>query len=147
VKRAIEKLAATVETALQKSDWKVILQAARQASKMPGRCSERAPIAEAVKQARQWAADEFDAIVQAAAAGGDLTPLRKRLGIVRQHFAGEPEAVEVDVGMKALQRLQLVREIEVAPNPAKDLRPRSAEPYKGTRWAGVFVSASVPPGK
>jgi hypothetical protein len=39
-------------------------------------------------------------------------------------------------------------EVEAAPNPARDLRERSAAPYKGTRWEAVFGKpATAPPGK
>jgi len=145
VRKALEKPAAAVAVALPKSDWKVILQAARDAARSTGRCTERTTIAAAEKQARTWAAGELDAIARAAAAGDDVAALRKRLAAVKAPFAGEPEAADVDAGLKALQKLAFVREVEADGNPAKDLRPRSAEPFKGTRWATVFDKPTTAP--
>lgn len=82
-----------------------------------------------------------------AAAGGELLPRRKPMAPVQQHFGSGPEDADAVTGAKALQRLQVVREVEAAPNPAKDLRPRSAEPFKGTRWSALFVPAAATPGK
>lgn len=147
VRKALEKPAAAATAALAKSDWKAVLAAAREAAKSTGRCPERTVLADAESKAREWAATELDAIVQAAAAGGELPPLRKRVALVKQHFGSEPEGVDADTGAKALQRLQVVREVEAAPNPAKDLRPRSAEPFKGTRWTALFVPAATKPAK
>ncbi|MFY9344353.1 MAG: hypothetical protein WAT39_17810 [Planctomycetota bacterium] len=145
VRKALEKPAAAAAAAAPKADWKTVLAAAREAAKSTGRCPERKAIAEAEKLARDHAAAELDAIVQAAAGGGDLAALRKRLVALKAPFAGEPEAADCDNGYKALQRLQVVREVEAGGNPAKDLRPRSAEPWKGTRWTAIFDKPAAPP--
>jgi hypothetical protein len=145
VRKALEKPAASATAAAAKADWKTVLTAAREAKKSMGRCPERTAIANAEKQARNWAAGELDAIAQAAATGGDLAALRKRLTAVKAPFAGEPEAADVDTGLKALQRLAFVREVEAGGNPARDLRPRSAEPFQGTRWTAVFDKPTTPP--
>ena len=68
----------------------------------------------------------------------DPAGLRKRLGVVEQKFASEPEAADVDAGMKALQKLVFVREGEATGNPARDLRERHAAPFKDTRWVALF---------
>lgn len=138
VQKALAKTAASATAAAEKGDWKAVLTAASQAKKTKGRCAERTAIAVAEAKARGHAAAELDAVVAAARKGEDLAALRKRLTELRRPFAGEPEAVECDTGIKALQRLQLVREVEARGNPAKDLRPRSKEPFAGTRWTAVF---------
>jgi hypothetical protein len=143
VRKQLEKPAATATAAAAKSDWKAVLVAAREAAKSTGRCPERTAIRAAEQQARAWATGELDGVVKDAAAGAELPPLRKRLAAVRGHFAGEPEAADVDTGLKALQRLQVVREVEAAPNPARDLRERSAAPYQGTRWTAVFTKPAA----
>lgn len=138
VRKQLEKAAAAVGPAADKGDWAAVLVAAREARKSWGRCSERTAITTAEKQARAWAAYELDAAVQEAKAGGDLPALRKRLAVVKQKFAGEPEAVDADTGLKALQKLALVREVETTGNAARDLRERHAAPFKDTRWTAVF---------
>ncbi len=144
VRKALEKHAAAAAAALAKSDWKLVLAAAREAKKSTGRCPERKTIVEAERKARAWAVAEFESIVQAANAGGELVSLRKRLTAMKAPFAGEPEALDCDAGLKALQRLQVVREVEAGGNPAKNLRPRSAEPFKGTRWTALFEPPVAP---
>jgi len=138
VRKRLEKHAATVGPAAEQGNWRVVLAAAREAGKSTGRCPERDAIAAAEKQARTWAAGELDGVVQEAKTGGDLVPLRKRLRVVKDKFAGEPEAADVDTGMAALKKLALVREVEAAGNPARDLRERHAEPFKDTRWVALF---------
>jgi len=145
VRKALEKHAASAAAAAAKADWKTVLTAAREAKKSTGRCPERTTIAAAEKQARNWAAGELDTIARAAAAGDDLAALGKRLAAVKAPFAGEPEAADADAGLKALQKLAFVREVEAGGNPAKDLRPRSAEPFKGTRWAALFDKPTTAP--
>lgn len=142
VRKALENPAASATAAAEKGDWKAVLSAASQAKKTKGRCAERAAIAAAEAKARAHAAAEFDAVVAAARTGEDLAALRKRLTELKRPFAGEPEAAECDTGIKALQRLQFVREVEARGNPAKDLRPRSKEPFAGTRWTAVFDAPS-----
>jgi hypothetical protein len=147
VRKSLEKPAAAATAAAAKSDWKTVLGAAREARKSTGRCVERKAIVEAEKLARAWAAAELSAVVEGATGGGELAPLRKRLAAVKTPFVGEPEATDCDNGLKALQRLQVVREVEAGGNPAKDLRPRSAEPFKGTRWTALFDKPAGPAGK
>lgn len=147
VRKQLEKPAATAMAAVAKSDWKTVLVAAREAGKSTGRCPERASIRAAEQQARAWAAAQLDTAAQEAAAGGDLVAVRKRLAAVKQHFTGEPEGADAETGSKAVQRLQTVREVEANPNPARDLRERSAAPYKGTRWAAIFAKPSDKPGE
>jgi hypothetical protein len=145
VRKQLEKPAAAATAAAAKGDWNPVLAAAREARKSTGRCPERTAIADAEKQARTWAEAQLAAAVASAAAGGDLAPLRKQLAAVKQHFAGEPEAADAENGAKALQRLQTVREVEAGGNPARDLRERSAAPWKGTRWEAVFAKPPVAP--
>jgi hypothetical protein len=142
VQKQLEKHAASATAAVAKNDWKAVLAAAREARKSTGRCPQRTAIADAEKLARAWAESQLAGVAQQAAAGGDLAPLRKQLAAVKQQFAGEPEAADADTGTKALQRLQVVREVEAAPNPARDLRERSAAPFQGTRWQTIFAKAS-----
>jgi hypothetical protein len=138
VRKQLEKHAAAVGTAVEKGDWQPVLLAAREERKSTGRCPERDVIRGAEKKAREWAAAELDGVVQQAKASGDIVALRKKLGVVKQKFAGEPEAADVETGLKALQKLGLVREVEAGGNPAKDLRERNAAPWKGTRWSAMF---------
>ena len=138
VRKQLEKHAGTVGAAAEKGDWQAVLVAAREERKSVGRCPERDVIKGAEKKAREWAAAELDGVVQQAKAGGDIVALRKRLGVVKQKFAGEPEAADVETGLKAMQKLGLVREVEAGGNPAKDLRERNSAPFKGTRWIAMF---------
>ncbi|HEX6811030.1 MAG TPA: hypothetical protein VF384_05335 [Planctomycetota bacterium] len=138
VRKQLEKHAAAVGPAADKGDWQPVLIAAREAKKSSGRCPERDAIQAAEKKAREWVAAELDAVVQQAKVGGDNVALRKKLGVVKQKFAGEPEAADVETGLKALTKLNLVREVEAGGNPARDLRERHAAPFKGTRWAAMF---------
>jgi hypothetical protein len=138
VRKALEKHAAAVGPAAEKGNWPVVLVAAREARKSIGRCPERAAIRAAEQQAREWGGSELAAIVKEAKAGGDISALRKRLTVVRQKFPGEPEAEDADQGLKALQKLALVRDVEAAGNPARDLRVRHAAPFAKSRWVEVF---------
>jgi len=145
VRKQLGKHAATVGPAAEKGDWQTVLVAAREEKKSTGRCPERDVIRAAEKKAREWAAAELDGVVQQAKAGGDIVALRKKLGVVKQKFAGEPEAADVETGLKALQKLTLVREVEAGGNPAKDLRERNKAPFKDTRWFALF-DKPAPPG-
>jgi hypothetical protein len=145
VQKALAKPAATATAAAAKGDWKPVLAVAREAKKTTGRCPERTAIAAAEKQARDYAAAEFAAVLAAAATPGDLAPLKKRLTALKAPYAGEPEATDCDTGLKALQQLQFVRDVEARGNPAKDLRARTAEPFQGTRWTALFVPAAAAP--
>jgi hypothetical protein len=145
VQKALVKPAATATAAAAKGDWKSVLAAAREAKKSTGRCAERNAIAAAEKQARDYANAEFAAVIAAAATKGDVVPLKKRLTALKAPFAGEPEAADCDTGVKALQQLHFVREVEARGNPAKDLRSRSAEPFQGTRWTALFVPVAAAP--
>ena len=138
VRKQLEKHAAAAGPAADKGDWQVVLTAAREARKSTGRCPERDTIVAAETKARAWAAGELDGVVQLAKTSTDLAALRKKLGVVKQKFTGEPEAADADTGMKALQKLALVREVEAAGNPARDLRERHAAPFKDTRWVALF---------
>ena len=73
--------------------WQPVLIAAREERKSVGRCPERDVIRAAEKKAREWAAAELDGVVQQAKAGGDIVAMRKRLGVVKQKFAGEPSVL------------------------------------------------------
>lgn len=138
VRKQLEKPAAAVGPAAEKGDWRVVLTAAREAQKSTGACPERDAIAAAEKNARAWAEGELNDVVKLAKTSTDFAGLRKRLGVVKQKFSGEPEAADVDTGMKALQKLVLVREVEATGNPARDLRERHAAPFKDTRWVALF---------
>ena len=144
VRKQLEKHAATAGPAADKSDWPVVLTAAREARKSTGRCPERDAITTAEIKARAWAAAEIESVVQAAKSSTDLAPLRKKLSAVKQKFPGEPEATDADTGLKALQKLGLVREVEAGGNPARDLRERHAAPFKDTRWVALFEKPAAP---
>ncbi|HEX5052158.1 MAG TPA: hypothetical protein VFZ65_10320 [Planctomycetota bacterium] len=147
VQKQLAKHSAAANAAVAKGDWKVVLGAAREAAKTTGRCAERTAIRTAEQQARTWANEQLEACVKGASSGADLAPFRKQLGAVKTHFAGEPEGVDAETGLKALQRLTMVREVEANPNPARDLRERSAAPFQGTRWVAIFAKPAQPGGK
>ncbi|MEQ1632626.1 MAG: thioredoxin family protein [Planctomycetota bacterium] len=144
VRAALAKAAAAATPAADKGDWKAVLAAARVAKQSTGRCPERVAIAAAEQKARDYAEAEFAAVLEAANAGGDLASLRKRLTTLKAPFAGEPEAADCDLGLKALPKLQFVRDVESRGNPAKDLRPKTAEAFKGSRWTALFVPPAAP---
>ena len=145
--KLLAKHAVAATGAAAKGDWKVVLAAAREAAKSSGRCAERTAIRTAEKQARAWANEQLDACVQGASSGADLVPIRKQLVAVKTHFVGEPEGADAETGIKAMQRLTTVREVEANPNPARDLRERSAKPFQGTRWVAIFTKPTQPAGK
>lgn len=142
VRAALVKPAAGVTAAADKSDWKTVLAAARVAKQSTGRCPERTTIEAAEKKARDYAVAEFTAVLQAAGVSKDLAPLRKRVTALKTPFAGEPEAADCDVGLKALQKLQFVRDAEARGNPQKDLRTRTAAEFQGSRWFDLFGPAA-----
>ncbi len=147
VRQQLEKLAASANLAADKSDWKPVLAAAREANKSSGRCPERTAIQAAEQKARAWAAAQFAAIEQDAVGGADLAPSRKRLAAVKLQFVGEPEAADAENGSKAILRLTQIRDVETLPNPAKNIREKAAETWKGTRWAAIFAKPAAAPGK
>lgn len=145
VRKKVAALARTAERAAEKGDWKAVLKASRDAGKTVGRCPERAILAALVKQAREWATGQFDAIVKDAQSGGDLAELRKTLGVVKTQFFGEPEAAEADIGLKALQKLSDVVAAESREAPPDGVREKAASAYKGTRWEKMFEKAPPVP--
>lgn len=145
--KQLAKHAAAVGPAAAKGDWKTVLAAGREAAKSTGRCAERTTIRAAEQQARSWAKAQLESCVASARSGADLAPVRKQLAAVKSQFAGEPEAVDADLGLKALQRLATVREVEANPNPARDLRERSAAPFQDSRWAAIFARQPQPADK
>jgi len=147
VQKLLAKHAVAATAAVGKGDWKVVLASAREAAKSSGRCAERTAVRTAEKQARAWANQQLEACLQGASSGGDLVQIRKQLTAVKTHFGGEPEGADAETGIKAVQRLTTVREVEANPNPARDLRERSAAPYKGTRWSAIFANPTQPAGK
>jgi len=147
VQKLLAKLAVAATAAVSKEDWKAVLASAREAAKSTGRCADRTAIRAAEKQARAWANGQLEASVQSASSGGDLAPIRRQLAAIKTHFVGEPEGADAETGIKAVQRLTTVREVEANPNPARDLRERSAAPYAGTRWAAIFVKPTQSAGK
>jgi len=142
VRKKITALAKIAEKAAERGDWKAVMKASRDASKMTGRCPERQVLAALVKQAREWAAARFDAIVQDARSGRDPAELSKALNEVKRHFLGEPEAAEADAGLKAVQKLSQVVAAESSEKPVEGAREKAAAACEGTRWAGIFEKAS-----
>jgi hypothetical protein len=138
VARRLEKVAKAATDAAEKGNWKAVLAAAREAGKSTGRCPERTAIKAAERQAREWAAEQFETAVQTARSGGDLAPVRKSIADVRRHFADEPEGEEAETGRKAVLRLTQIRDAEGRPNPKRDLRETAAETFAGSRWATIF---------
>lgn len=143
-----KKLAAIVkiaEPAAKKGDWKSVVKASKDASKMFGRCPEREALSGFVKQARDWANVQFDAVVKDARSGADLTEARKKLNEVKRHFAGEPEGADADMGLKAIAKLSVLAAAEAsgAPVPA-GARAKAASEYKDSRWAQIFEKGPAP---
>jgi len=134
VRKKLAVLADKAGKAAEKSDWKAVVLAAREAAKTTGRCHERKALAAHVKAAREWAAGRLDGAVKAAQAG-DLVAANEATADVKKQFAGEPEALDADTGTKALRKLSLI--------PAGDAgarsREKAAQEFADTRWAAVFV--------
>ncbi len=138
--------------AVEKGDWKSVLAAHREGADVTGRCPERQQIDVLGGKARAWAAGRFAAAIRTAQEGGDLAEARKALNEVKKQFAGEPEAAEVEPGLKALQRLSSILTVESGTTSVspKGLREKAAGDYRGSRWAAVFEkkaaeSAAPPP--
>jgi hypothetical protein len=139
VRKQLEKGAAAVTAAAERSDWKTVLGEVKKASKSSGRCPERDALKAAEKKARDWVAAELDAAVQEGGAGADLAKARKHLSDVKAQFAGEPEFADAEAGSKAMNQLQLIREAEARSGPMPVAREKAAATFKGSRWAAIFT--------
>jgi hypothetical protein len=145
VRKKLAALVKIAEPAAKKGDWKTVVKACKDASKMFGRCPEREALAGFEKQALDWANGQFDAVVKDARSGADLTEARKKLNDVKRHFAGEPEGADADLGLKAIAKLSVLVAAEAsgAPLPA-GARAKAASEYKDSRWAQIFEKGPVP---
>jgi soluble cytochrome b562 len=129
-----KKLAALVEKttkAVEASDWKTVVAAAREAGKTTGRCPERKALAGHMKQARAWASGQLDEAVKAARAG-ELAKAQEAIDTVKKHFAGEPEGADADLGAKAVRKLSQLPPGDVA------ARGKAAKEFIDTRWDAAF---------
>jgi len=144
VRKKLAGLAAKAEKAAAKGDWKSVMRAAQTAAKTTGRCPERETLAEVVKRARAWAAQQLDAAVRMARSGGDPKEAHQAVSEVKKCFSGEPESADASVGLKALRRLSQIVLLESGATPPLGVREKAARKYKGTRWASIFEPATEP---
>jgi hypothetical protein len=141
VRKKLAGLVAKAEKSAAKGHWNAVMRAAQAAAKTSGRCPERKALADIVKKARAWAAEQLDMAVRTARAGGDLTKARKALSDLKKKFSGEPEATDAGLGLKALGRLTQIVRLEAGGPLLDDARKKEIRKYKDTRWASVFEPA------
>jgi len=137
-KKKIAALGEKAGKAAEKSEWKSVLAAAKEAKEINGRCDARKTIDGFVAKAREWATSQFDAAVKAAQGGGDLAEPRRILGDVKKQFPGEPEAAEAEAGLKALTKLSNLQAAEAAPNAQPGLREKVKKEFAASRWGAIF---------
>ncbi len=138
VRQKIAKLAEMAEKLAAKKSWAGAIKAVREAKSTFGRCEERKQIDAIAKQAHDWVEGQFATVIAAAVSGKKLAPGRKRLKAVIKAFGEEPQAKDAALGVDALSKLYRVRQVEARGLPAKELRPRTAKEFEGTRWTKVF---------
>lgn len=143
VRKKLAGLVAKAEKAAAKGHWKSVMKAGQAARKTSGRCPEREALAGMVDKARAWAAGQLDTVVKTAREGGDLAAARKLLNEVKSKFAGEPEAADAGVGLKALGRLAQIVRLETGGSSLADAREKEVRRYKDTRWASIFQPAEA----
>jgi hypothetical protein len=144
VRKKLAGLVAKAEKAAAKGHWNAVIRAGQAAAKTTGRCPERKALAEIVKKARAWAAEQLDAAVRTARAGGDLTEARKALSDLKKKFSGEPEAADAGLGLKALGRLVQIARLEAGGSLLVEAREKETRKYEDTRWAAIFQPAEKP---
>jgi hypothetical protein len=143
VKKKLLALADKAAKAVEKSDWKAVITAGHEAAATTGRSPDRVRLDDLVKKAHDWAGAELDRIVDEVRRGGDLPAARKSLGDVKRQMAGEPEAADVETGLKALSKLATIRSVEADPkgvDPAA-MREKGAKEFESSRWKAVFEAA------
>ena len=143
VKKKLLGLADKAAKAAEKADWKAVITAGHEGAATTGRSPDRARLDDLVKKAHAWADTEFTRIVDEVRKGGDLPAARKALGDVKKQMAGEPEAADVDTGIKALAKLATIRSVEADPkgvDPAA-MRAKEAKAFADSRWKAVFSVA------
>jgi hypothetical protein len=143
VKKKLLALADKAAKAAEKADWKAVLAAGHEGAATTGRSPDRVRLEDLVKKAHEWADGELGRIVADVQKGGDLPAARKALDLVKKQMAGEPEAAEVDLGLKALSKLATIRSVEAEPkgvDPAA-MREKAAREFESSRWKAVFEAA------
>lgn len=113
--------------------------ASRSASELKGRTPARAKIAASVAKARDWAEAELAKALADVLGGGDRAAARTALEKVSPAFAGEPEAKDADLGVKAIERLGVIDGVAAEKQPA--VKEKAAKDFEGTRWAALFGAA------
>jgi hypothetical protein len=149
VKKKLLALADKAAKAAEKSDWKTVIAAGHEGAATTGRSPDRVRLQDLVKKAHAWADAEFTRIVDEVRKGGELPAARKALGDVKKQMAGEPEAADVETGLKALSRLATIRSVEAEPkgvDPAA-MRAKAVKEFESSRWKAVFEAAppAAPP--
>src|SRR5689334_20648676 len=136
VKKKLTGLADKAAKAAEKGDWKAVLAAGHEGAATTGRSPDRVRLEDLVKKAHDWAETEFTRIVDEVRKGGELPAARKALGDVKKQMAGEPEAADVETGLKALTKLATIRGVEADPKGADPaaMREKAAKEFETSRW-------------
>lgn len=145
VKKTLLALADKATKAAEKSDWKAVITAGREGAATTGRSPDRVRLEDLVKKAHGWADGELTRIVDEVRKGGELPAARKAVDLVKKQMAGEPEAAEVDVGLKAFTKLATIRSVEAEPkgvDPAA-MREKAAKEFDSSRWKAIFLKADA----
>jgi hypothetical protein len=136
VEKKITALAAKAAKAAETESWPTVLAAGREVAQLKGRCPQRDVLAEAVEQARDFAASRFDWVEDSVADAKDLKPLKAVLKGVQKQFKGEPEAETAKLGLKAVDTYARIAKLDG--EKAVVARGKAAATFKDTRWAPLF---------
>jgi len=137
-RKKLKTLVERSEKSAAAGNWKGVMRNVQSARKLSGRCPERTALYAIADQARAWANAQFATAIRLAQTGGDLKEALKAISEVRKHFTKEPEADDAALGLKAIRRVEQIRKIEGEGEPDTELRRKSAEKYKDTRWTAAF---------
>jgi len=138
VQKKLAGLAMRAGKAAERSDWKTVVKAGRDAAKLRGRCAERAALDASVRKARDWAEAEITVAARLAAKGSDVDGAEKKLKDVKNRFRGEPEAKTAATGLAAIKQL---RAIVAAEKEGRDeeAREKAAAAFDDARWKAIFL--------
>jgi hypothetical protein len=138
VRKKIAGLAKSADRYAKKSDWKNVVRAWAKASKLPGRCVERAALNANMKQAQGWADSTLASLIKGVQVGGETDAATKQLKKLKSVMSGSAYADDAVKGLKALAELKKIRKKEAAGKPQDDAREKVLETYAGTRWVGLY---------
>lgn len=115
------------------------MSAAKSAGDIKGRSPVRDKIAELVTKARTWAETTIVEAQKTVQTGGDRAACLVALKKVAAAFAGEGEAKDAELGLKAIDKLGVIEGMAAEQQAAA--REKAAKDFASTRWAELFGAA------